>query len=289
MTKKRIGIYLLISFGLVWGVMLPFFALGGEYQSAETEFILCFSMLCPALATVITRKLTKEGLAVTGKDSMMLGISLKDKKWKWFVMAAVLPIIYWDLGEMLYYVIFPKAFHPSAWDTLGIPKNLLFLVVVSGLTNALLISYGALGEEIGWRGYLYPKLEELYGTKKAVIFGGIIWGVWHYPAIWAGHNFGKGYIGEPWSGFFVFTLYTIAAGTILYYLSKKTGSVWAAAFMHAANNTFSGSTVLGLAYSDEELTGIALQSPVRLLIASIPVMIISGFMYRKLKKMEDKS
>ena len=79
MTKKRIGIYLLISFGLVWGVMIPFFVLGGEYRSAEAEFILCFSMLCPAIATVITGKLTKEGLSVTGKDSLMLGISLKNK------------------------------------------------------------------------------------------------------------------------------------------------------------------------------------------------------------------
>lgn len=43
-----------------------------------------------------------------------------------------------------------------------------------GISSSFLLSFGALGEEIGWRTYLYPKLEEPYGTTKAVIIGGII-------------------------------------------------------------------------------------------------------------------
>ncbi|MGN1148415.1 MAG: lysostaphin resistance A-like protein, partial [Lachnospiraceae bacterium] len=276
MTKKRIGLYLLFSFGLTWGVMIPYFLLGGKYESPTISFILAFSMLCPTIAVVITRKITGEGFRMTGKASLMLGIDLKNKKWIWFLLALIGPILYWDLGELLFYAIFPQAFDPSVLDTLGIPRNYLFLIPLSGISSSFLISFGALGEEIGWRSYLYPKLEELYGTKKAILFGGIIWGVWHYPGICAGHSFGHGYFGEPWTGFLVFTIYTIAMGTILFYLTKKTGSVWAAAFLHAANNTFSGSTVLGLTYSDEKLTGIALQSPLRLFIISIPVLLVAA-------------
>lgn len=283
MTKKRILIYLLVAFGLVWGVMISYLLCGGSYGSPAMDFIMIFSMLCPTIAVIVTRKVTKEGFPVTGKDSLMLGIDLKNRKWIWFVLALVGPIIYFDLGELLFYAIFPQAFDLSALDATGIPRNLLFLIPLLGISSAFLCSFGALGEEIGWRSYLYPKLEELYGTTKAVVLGGMIWGVWHFPGIYAGHNFGHGYFGEPWTGFAVFTIFTIAVGTILFYLTKKTGSVWAAAFMHAADNCFSNATILGLSFSEENLSGAALQSPLRLLILSLPVVIISFFAWRKMR------
>lgn len=283
MTKKRIGIYLLITFGIVWAMIIVYLLLGGRYDDPEMEFILIFSMLVPTIAVVITRKVTREGLPMTGNGSFMLGIDLKKKKWVYFLLAFTGPILYWDLGILLYYAIFPQAFDPAALDSLGIPSRLLFLIPLSGITSTFLVPAFALGEEIGWRSYLYPKLEELYGTAKAVVIGGIIWGVWHFPAIYAGHNFGHGYFGEPWSGFLVFTLMTIGAGGILFYLTKKTGSVWSAAFMHAASNTFSGATILGLTYSDEKLSGAALESPLRLLILSIPLMLVGIVLTKRMK------
>lgn len=285
MTKKRIGIYLLISFGLVWGIMIPYFLFGGKYEDVTTQFILAFSMLCPAIAVIVTRKLTGEGISVTGKGSLMLGIDFQNKKWIWFLVALIFPIVYFDLGILIYYAIFPQAFDPALWDNLGVPRKWLFLIPLSGISNAFLASFGALGEEIGWRSYLYPKLEELYGTTRAVIFGGIIWGVWHFPGIWAGHNFGHGYFLEPWSGFLVFTLFTVTTGSLLFYLTKKTESVWSAAFLHASNNVFSGMTLLGLAYSEENLSGIALETPLRLLILTIPLSVIclTGFLLGKFR------
>lgn len=282
MTKKRIGIYLLLAFALTWGVMIPFFLLGGSYENPSTNFILTYSMLCPVIAVLITRMVTGEGLAVTGQDSLMLGLDLKNKKWIWFVLALVGPIIYLDLGELLFLGIFPQAFDPAGLDALGIPRKMLFLLPLSGIFNAVMICFGALGEEIGWRSYLYPKLEELFGTTKALLFGGIIWSVWHFPAICAGHGFGHGYFGEPWTGFLEFTLFILASGTIFYYVMKKTGSVWAAAFMHAANNALSGGTVLAMTRSEKNLTGVALQSPLRLLITGIPLIIIAIFLWRKM-------
>lgn len=288
MTKKRIGIYLLITFGTVWGMTIGYLLLGGGYEDAAMGFILTLSMLAPAIAVIITRKITKEGLPVIGENSLMLGIDFKNKKWIWFLLVFIIPILYWDLGILFYYTVFPQAFDlkvlEELLETLGISKKQLILIPFAGISSSFLVSFGALGEEIGWRTYLYPKLEELYGTTKAVIMGGVIWGVWHFPAIYAGHNFGHGYFLEPWSGFLVFTIDTIATGTILFYITKKTGSVWAPAFMHAAFNTFSSLSIPGMAYSEEKLSGIALESPVRLLLITIPGFIFSIFLCRKMKK-----
>ena len=128
MTKKRIGIYLLLTFALTWGVMLPFFLLGGSYENPAVHFVLTYSMLCPAIAVLITRKVTGEGWAVTGKDSLLLGLDLKNKKWIWFVLALVGPIVYLDLGDLLFYGMFPQAFDPDVLDALGVPRKLLFLL-----------------------------------------------------------------------------------------------------------------------------------------------------------------
>ena len=282
--RKRVIIYTILTFLLVWGVMIPYLICGGEYNSKAMELMLIYSMLCPALSVIITRKITNEGYDMTGPKSMKLGIDLRNKKWIFYILAFILPIVYFDLGELIYYAIFPKTLDFSQLNNLGIPKKLLFLLPLSVIASTFIFSFGALGEEIGWRGYLYPKLEELFGTTKAVIIGGIIWGVWHYPALYAGHNFGHNYIGEPWTGFIVFTIFTIVVGAILYYFTKRTDSVWGAAFMHAANNAFSSATILGLAYSDKKISGLALESPIRLLIISIPVIILGIFSLIRLEK-----
>lgn len=274
MTKKRIGICLFFSFAIVWGITIPYIVMGGEYEDPVMQVILTYSMLAPAVSVLLTRKITKEGYKPFGKDSMMLGIDLRNRKWIWYLVALVAPVLYFDLGNLLFYGIFPEALDFSAMEELEISKGLLFLMPFYVIIQSVIGSVGALGEEIGWRGYLYPKLEELFGTTKAIVFGGIIWGAWHYPALYAGHNFGHNYWGEPWSGFLVFTLFTIAVGSILWYLTRKTGSVWPAAFLHAVNNSAPAGSVLGAMYSDEKLSGIALEPTVHMAIVFLPVLLM---------------
>lgn len=285
MTKKRIIIFTFLSFILVWGIAIPYGLSGGKYESYTMQAIMIYSMLCPTIAVLITRKITKEGFKLIGENSLMLGIDFKNKKWKWYLLAIVLPVLYCELGMGLYYLIFNEAFDISMMDKVGFDRKYLILIPILVIVESIITSFAALGEEIGWRTYLYPKLEELYGNTKAVIIGGIIWGTWHYPLIYMGHNFGTGYKGEPWTGFITFTIFTIAAGSIFYFFTKKTGSVWVAVFLHAINNAAVSSSVLGFAYSESKISGIGTEPTVRMLIMMIPVFvlgIIFGIKSRKL-------
>lgn len=287
LTKKRLLIYLAFSFALVWVPMIAYFATGGKYDSPMMNLILAYSMLCPGIAVLLTRKITKEGIPLIGKDSLQLGIHLKNKKWIWFLLGFVAPVIYWDLGQLIFMAIFPETYNPAGFDAIGLPRIALFLLPISGWTTGIIGSIGALGEEVGWRTYLYPKLEELMGPVGSVIVGGIIWGVWHYPAIYMGHNFGTDYWGAPWSGFFVFTLNCVTMGALLYLVTKKTGSVWPAAIMHAVNN--SGGRALGLCLDTEVLTGIWAETPIQIFMGDVVLNImgvIAIVMLVKMKKEE---
>ena len=44
----------------------------------------------------------------------------------------------------------------------------------------------ALGEEFGWRGFLFPKLIHRFGLVGSALIVGVIWGVWHLPADYIG-------------------------------------------------------------------------------------------------------
>ena len=271
LTVRRLLIYLAFSFLLVWIPTIIYLAKGGEYQSPAMQSILGYSMLCPSIAMVLTRWLTKEGFPMKGDNSLGLGIIFKDKKWIWYLVAIFLPWIYWELGMVLMYLVAPQSYDPAMLTEIGISEKIAWLYPISIIISTCIFSIGALGEEAGWRGYMMPKLEELFGTGRAILIGGVIWGAWHYPAIAAGHNFGSDYWGAPWTGFFVFTLFTIFMGAILTYLTKKTGSVWPAAFTHAVNNG-SGSILL-LYFNEEKLTGIWTQTFVSGLLRELPAML----------------
>lgn len=284
LTMKRLAIYLAISFLLVWVPMIAYFAGDGTYDSPMMQLILAYSMLCPSIAVLITRKVTKEGISVVGENSLQLGITLKNKKWIWFVLGFIAPFIYWDMGQLIFMAIFSETYNPAGFDAMGIPRAALILLPLSGVTTGIVGSIGALGEEIGWRTYLYPKLESLMGPVGSVIVGGIIWGVWYYPAIYMGHGFGTGYWGAPWSGFFVFTFSCVTRGALLYLLTKKTGSVWPAAIMHAVNN--SGARALGTCLNTDALTGIWAETPVYIFMGDIVLNIMGIIAIVMIVKME---
>jgi len=65
----------------------------------------------------------------------------------------------------------------------------------------------ALGEEIGWRGFLVPELFKTMGFTSAALFSGVVWACWHYPLVIWGDCSG----GTPvWYGLTYFTVLVYA-------------------------------------------------------------------------------
>ena len=47
-----------------------------------------------------------------------------------------------------------------------------------------ILVFSALGEEVGWRGYLLPRLIKRVSHFQASLFLGLIWACWHLPLFW---------------------------------------------------------------------------------------------------------
>jgi membrane protease YdiL (CAAX protease family) len=128
---------------------------------------------------------------------------------------------------------------------------LLIVQIAQGLLLGPAINvFATMGEEIGWRGFLLPKLLPL-GQWKAILISGVIWGVWHAPAILQGHN----YPGYPILGVFMMILFCIALGAVMSWLYLATRSTWAPAFGHGAVNAWGGLPLIFLVAGYNPLWG----------------------------------
>src|SRR4030042_5224477 len=78
------------------------------------------------------------------------------------------------------------------------------------------------------------------GRRRAVLLLGLIWGMWHWPVISMGHNYGLDYPGAPWLGMGAMVWFTLVIGVFLGWVPLRGGSVWPAVIGHAAINGITG-------------------------------------------------
>jgi membrane protease YdiL (CAAX protease family) len=124
----------------------------------------------------------------------------------------------------------------------------------------------ALGEELGWRGFLLPRLLPL-GQWRAILLSGAIWGIWHAPAILQGHN----YPGRPVAGVFMMIVFCVLLGAIFSWLYLRTRSPWAPALAHGSINAIAGLPILFMTGVDISIGGTVASiigwSPLSLFVA----------------------
>jgi membrane protease YdiL (CAAX protease family) len=101
-----------------------------------------------------------------------------------------------------------------------------------GLTMTCL---AALGEEIGWNGFLVPQLAREYRFTTVALTRGIVWSIWHYPMIIAGVYANQTPV---WFNLICFTTMITGISFILTWLRLKSGSLWTGMFFHASHNWF---------------------------------------------------
>lgn len=231
LEAKRLVIFLLFAFGISWIPAIIYNKVFGYHEWFETNkmpvlfWIVGFG---PALANVITRKLTHEGW----HDSM-LHLNLKGNIRYYITAIAAVSVISVFQG-----ILATLTIGGGDWSDFG--KSFSFVQALTGiltiLASAPLMAFNTFGEEFGWRGYMNQKMEPLLGTTGTIIVGGIIWGLWHAVLTVEGHNFGTDYAGYPYLGIICMCVFCTFRGIFLMWLTKKTNSIYPAAIFHAMNN-----------------------------------------------------
>jgi CAAX protease family protein len=182
-------------------------------QSKSTGLL----MLAPGLAAIITYLVFEHSLRPIG---WKLG------KITYLLIGLVIPFIYcifeygyvWLTGQGRFNGQFPPIFP-------------IFLVTLlfNGTLSALL-------EEVGWRGFLVPKMIKLSGFTRTAVVTGLIWAVWHYPLI-IFTNVGSDNTPLQIS-LACFTIFVVGLSFPAAWLRLESGSIWPPALLHSSQNVF---------------------------------------------------
>ncbi len=195
-----------------------------------------FTMWGPGASALITCWLYRIDLATLGW------------RWparRWLVLSYFIPLLYAAPVYLVTWIAIDHSFALQAFmDGISSSYNLanqkVFGTFVVGVP--LLLSVGvlatvtwALGEELGWRGFLFPRLVSRFGFNIGCLITGLIWAAWHYPdLLWGHYNAGT----NPVFALVCFTAGVVASAFISGWLRMRSQSIWPSVLVHASHNLF---------------------------------------------------
>ena len=232
-TWKKIGCFYTLTM-LFSGVFGAFMIYAGKMSSGDLLFVTG-AMWCPALATFATKKIFSE--------------SVRELAWQWgdaryIWLGYLIPILY---ALPVYVIAWVTGLGAFNWDAVAkIAENFGWQSFPRGVTLALFIvitaSVGlvpklgrALGEEIGWRGFLVPELAKVLPFPMVGIVSGLMWAGYHYPVLLFADYNGNA---PRWYALICFTMMVTAGSIVMAWLVLRAGSLWPAAILHASHNLF---------------------------------------------------
>jgi len=232
-SSRQVMTYLLLVFA--FSSVFYFLILRAHRLGAGGGLYVTGIMWCPALAAAAALKLN--------------GRPLADLGWKWpqaryaalswfipLLYAAIAYIVVWSSGlggvpnhEFMDRLVTRMGLRLSATGSTGV---YILLAGTFGMVSGLAT---ALGEEIGWRGFLVPELFKNFGFTATSLISGIVWACWHYPVlIWGDYNAGT----PTWYGLTCFTVMVVAIAFVFAWMRLRSGSLWAGALLHASHNLY---------------------------------------------------
>lgn len=251
MNLRRIGLFCVLAFVPAWALGFGYFALGGSLRSPWFVLMAVGYMATPAFAAyvvqrfVVRRPLAEIGLAkpawrwVFGAGPLAFGLV-----WAALLLSLLVPGVWLSLrlewlGNLEAHmpadqVAMMRAHLESS--PLARPGMVLVLTAVQALVaGATINAVVALGEELGWRGFLDAELASL-GFWRAAAVTGIIWGVWHWPLIAQGYN----YPGHPVLGPLMMVGLCVLLSPLLSFVRVRSRSVFGPAVFHGTFNATAG-------------------------------------------------
>jgi len=235
--RKAIYIFLAVTLALSSVVWLLTIHSAGKTGSFGNRVYGYGIMWCPALAAYITCKI--------------LGRNISDLAWQWgkakyLLWSYLIPLFYTVIGYTIVWIcggggFYNKTFlaqmeHDLGWTNVPPGVFLILFVILQAVIGILPAMATALGEEIGWRGFLLP---EIVGTTKSYtktsLVMGLIWATWHYPLLIFG-NYNAGAL--SWYSLIAFTIGVMSITFVFTWLRLKSNSLWTSVMLHASHNLF---------------------------------------------------
>jgi membrane protease YdiL (CAAX protease family) len=219
--RNQALVFIVSVLAISWGFE-AFIITNGGIRNFGLLWIVAL-MCIPGVLSIVLRLILKSGFGDVG---------FRIGKGRYYLYAMAIPLLLALLVALISAALDIRNFSPVSLEQFTQLGPILFSVLGLGLI-------GALGEEVGWRGFLLPKMIS-GGIKNPSLFSGLVWASWHLPLI----AFGGFYQAD--NALLMALIYGVGIIAMSYVFSElrvRSGSVWVAAIVHAAHNFFFQFTV----------------------------------------------
>lgn len=260
--NRSLTVYLLVALGLPWLIVLPLWTDGG-LDSPYALVLMSLMMVTPTAAAVVALRVAERGL------DPIASLRLKPTRpvltfalWLAVAHVVMLALVVGAVFVGATLGVFPldvvgysglRKVLQAQLSAAGLstelvgPMWLYALATLPGIfVGSLINTVIAAGEEVGWRGYLFPRLLA-FGRGPALLLQGVIWGLWHAPIILLGYNYGDI---PGWLSIAVMAGFCTVIGALLAWVTERTGTIWPAAMAHGTLNAATAATTLTLGRAD---------------------------------------
>jgi membrane protease YdiL (CAAX protease family) len=167
---NALGAFLLIAFGLAWGILALFIFLPDQMTSLFGKLtgqhpLFFLAVYAPAIAAFIL-VIYYGGSVGFRRYLARLWLWRCSSAWYAFLILGI-PLLFFG-GSALKGNLFAEPFQFSSFQTLVVA--MLFMAIKGPV------------EEFGWRGLALPLLQRKFAPLWAGLILGVIWGLWHLPA-----------------------------------------------------------------------------------------------------------
>ncbi len=227
-VMRLIITFLVIEGLLVAAVYVWMFKAGG------TLLVFGVKMWTPTIAALLTSWIHRDSIRSYGwrlGKARFLGYSYLLP-----IGAAVVAYgLVWMTGFADVFTDGVRNYRWARWLGLELPVPVV-VGVLSKMSLGFLLTFAfVVGEEIGWSGFLTPKLSSIASVPVTSLIVGLYWAAWHFPALIGGFY---GYGTPLWIALPAFTLVIIAASFLRTVLRLKSGSLWTGVILHTSHNVF---------------------------------------------------
>lgn len=166
----RIAAFVALAYGLTWLAWSPLALRGlGAWSAHPPPWLHFVGALGPAVAAAVLA--AREGPDVV-RDLARRCVRAPAR---WLIVALVIPGAWFGVSALAVVV------SGGALDLSGLGRSTEFPALsVAGNLAASILFYG-FGEELGWRGYLLPRIAPGPSSARAVLGVAAIWAGWHLP------------------------------------------------------------------------------------------------------------
>ena len=227
--SHRVASFFLFAYAISWSLDATVLVLGMEPSWMRWIVSGFLSALGPAIAAGIVLSISGESLR---------GWLGRVVRWrvhpKWYAAAVGIPVVVaLGSGAVLQLVGGPVEFASFAFDPVSLGIGILLGTTIGGGQ-----------EELGWRGFAQPELQEQYGGLWAAVIIGMLWGSWHLPLFFDPAATHSQWPLESQLAYFV----GIVAFSILiaWVYNGSGGSILLAMLMHGTENAAGGLVPLDL-------------------------------------------